>query len=76
MSLELDPEGVLRVQDSFPGVCVSGGSSLLYSGVMDPWGNTCNLYSSWGCYATLDLQMLTNSHIKECIKAHVPILTT
>ena len=61
---------------SFPGVYVSSGCSLLDSGVMDPQGNTYNLYSSWGCYATLNLQMLINSHIKECTEAHVPTLTT
>ena len=75
-SLELDLEGILKVLYSLPGVHVSSGCSLLDSGVMDPWDNTCNLYSSWGCYATLNLQMLINSHIKGCIEAHVPTLTT
>lgn len=32
----LDLEGVLTVPGSVPGICVSGGSSLLYSGVMEP----------------------------------------
>ena len=66
---------ILEVLYSLPGVHVSSGCNLLHSDVMDPWGNTHNLYSSWAYYATLSLQMLINSH-KECIKAHIPKLTT
>ena len=66
---------ILEVLYSLPGVHVSSGCNLLHSNVMDPWGNTRNLYSSWACYATLNLQMLINSY-KECIKAHIPTLTT
>ena len=61
---------------SLSGVHVSSRCSLLDSDVMDPQDNTYNLYSSWACCATLSLQMVINDHIKECIKAHIPTLTT
>ena len=49
MFLEVDLEGVLGIQNCFPGVLIIGSCCLLDCGVVDPRGDTYNFNSSRDC---------------------------